>query len=119
MFCPNCGAENNDNVKFCADCGGIIIYDSKSKKLYDNNYIVNPIHDNIKYSNKNKYIFTNGRYINCNSIIEVKREENNILIMTSKSIYYIKYKYENAALDDYTKFISFIADDVFDFRNYN
>lgn len=117
MFCPNCGSKNEDNVKFCAHCGSIIINDKESEKSYDNDYSINI--NNSKYSNNNKYIFTDGRYINCRNIIEVKREGNSILIMTSKSIYYIKYKNENEALNDYTKFISFIVDDVFEFRNYN
>ena len=55
MFCPNCGSKNEDNVKFCSNCGSIIINDKESEKSDNNDYSINI--NNSKYSN-NKYIFT-------------------------------------------------------------
>ncbi|WP_295156131.1 PH domain-containing protein [uncultured Brachyspira sp.] len=58
---------------------------------------------------KNKYILINDVYINCSSIIEIKKEENCIVISTIKKDYYAEY-------DDkrYNDIISFIADDIFE-----
>ncbi len=32
MFCPNCGKENSDENKFCANCGCILKNDGESEK---------------------------------------------------------------------------------------
>ena len=66
------------------------------------------------HSNKNKYLFLKNTYINCNSIQEIKKEENSILIMTSKNVYCLKYNEESKAISYYNKLISFIADKIFE-----
>uniref|UniRef100_UPI003F4C325D PH domain-containing protein n=1 Tax=Brachyspira catarrhinii TaxID=2528966 RepID=UPI003F4C325D len=68
-------------------------------------------------TSKSKYVIFNGVYINTASISEVKIEEDIISITTFKNGYLIKYSDESKALDDYNKFISFIADETFEFRN--
>lgn len=66
------------------------------------------------HSNKDKYLFLKNTYINCNSIQEIKKEENSILIMTSKNSYCLKYNEESKAISYYNKLISFIADEIFE-----
>ncbi|WP_295158686.1 PH domain-containing protein [uncultured Brachyspira sp.] len=66
---------------------------------------------------KDRYLFLKNRYVNCSSIQEIKREENSILIMTSKNVYYLKYSDDRRALDNYNKLISFITDEVFEIED--
>ena len=68
-------------------------------------------------TSKSKYVIFNGVYNNTASISEVKIEEDIISITTFKNGYLIKYSDESKALYDYNKFISFIADETFEFRN--
>lgn len=66
------------------------------------------------HSNKDKYLFLKNTYINCNSIQEIKKEENSILIITSKNVYCLKYNEESKAISYYNKLISFIAYEIFE-----
>lgn len=50
MFCPNCGKQNENNVLFCAHCGGKVGNTSKLKSSYDKNkaYVDKPNYDMSK-----------------------------------------------------------------------
>ncbi|MEI0510170.1 PH domain-containing protein [Brachyspira intermedia] len=85
----------------------------KVKEIQNHNFNnnINPI------ENKDRYLFFKNRYVNCSSIQEIKREENTILIMTSKNVYYFKYNSEERAIDNHNKLISFITNEVFDLED--
>lgn len=83
----------------------------ETEEVKENNNLYN--NSNI-HSNKDKYLFLKNTYINCNSIQEIKKEENSILIMTSKNSYCLKYNEESKAIYHYNKLISFIADEIFE-----
>lgn len=61
---------------------------------------------------KERYLFLKNRHVNCSCIQEIKREENTILIMTSKNVHYLKYSDEDRAINNYEKLISFITNEV-------
>lgn len=61
---------------------------------------------------KERYLFFKNIYINCSSIQEIKKEENTILIITSKNTYYLKYDSESSSLNNYNRLISFVTDEV-------
>lgn len=67
----------------------------------------------INENTKSKYILINNIYVNCSSIIEIKKEENNIIISTIKNDHYIKCNYSDIN-DRYSSIISFVADDIFE-----
>lgn len=89
----------------------------KNVKQKENENLANMLKGVGGETSKSKYIFFNGSYINTASISEIKIEEDIISITTFKNGYLIKYTDPSKALDDYKKFISFIADEIFELKN--
>lgn len=46
MFCPNCGTQNNDGVKFCANCGAALTPDTPAAAPVQQYNPVNPVNTN-------------------------------------------------------------------------
>lgn len=89
----------------------------KNVKQRENENLANMLKGVGGGTSKNKYVIFNGAYINTASISEIKIEEGIISITTLKNGYLIKYSDESKALDDYQKFISFVVDETFEFKN--
>ncbi|WP_051436841.1 PH domain-containing protein [Brachyspira alvinipulli] len=67
----------------------------------------------INENTKSKYILINNIYVNCSSIVEIKKDESNIIISTIKNDHYIKCNY-NDIDNRYNSIISFVADNIFE-----
>ncbi|MEI0559359.1 PH domain-containing protein [Brachyspira intermedia] len=98
------GKYNNKNE--------IQIKETEKVREIENQNLNNNLNKN-SIENKDRYLFFKNRYVNCSSIQEIKREENTILLMTSKNVYYFKYHSEERAIDNHHKLISFITNEVF------
>ena len=69
MFCPNCGSLNDDQSKFCQNCGRKLITDSNNGSYVQNasNMQQNvPVYQNLQANQNNGYINNqvNGSYVN-------------------------------------------------------
>ena len=53
MFCPNCGTQNNDGVKFCANCGAALTPDTPAAAPVQQYNPVNPVNVTPVYSAAN------------------------------------------------------------------
>lgn len=69
MFCPNCGSLNDDQSKFCQNCGRKLITDSNNESYVQNASNVQqnvPVYQNLQANQNNGYINNqvNGSYAN-------------------------------------------------------